>query len=130
MGAWLGRYFSWNGKTSRREYRRWLPLILAIDLMMLCSLFAFDDARIDSGHFGWAGAPLFFFSAIYIYYVGWFLLTARRLRSADISRAWMIPAFLAINFPVAGYYVNFTMVAALILTAVSALAPDRSAVIA
>ena len=128
MGAWLGRHFSWNGKTSRREYRRWLPLILAIDLMMLWSLFAFEDARIVFNHFGWAGVPLFFFSTIY--YVGWFLLTARRLRSADISRAWMIPAFLAINFPVAGYHVNFTMVAALILTVVGALARDRSAVTA
>lgn len=127
MGAWLRRFFSWDGETSRDEYRRWLPAIVAIEGALLWSLFTFGErGQVNFNQFGWIGTPLFLIGLLY--YIGWFLLTARRLRSAEISRGWMIPAFVAINLPVAGYHINVSMITALILTAVAAIARDRLAV--
>ncbi len=124
MGAWIERHYTWTGLASRDEYRRWLPLILAIDALLLWFQFEFGTGgHTDLGQFGWAGVPLFLIGLIY--YIGWFFLTARRLRSADISRAWLLFAFFAINVPVGGYYINFTLIAALLLTAVAALVPDH-----
>lgn len=124
MGAWIERHYAWTGLTSRDEYRRWLPLIISVDALLLWFQFEFGtDRRIDFGQFGWFAAPLFLVSIAY--YIGWFLLTARRLRSADISRAWLLFAFFTINFSVGEYRVNFTFISALLLTAVGALASDR-----
>lgn len=124
MGAWIERHYTWTGLASRDEYRRWLPLILGIDALLLWLQFEFGSgAHIDLGQFGWAGVPIFLTGLGY--YIGWFFLTARRLRSADISRAWLLFAFLTINVPVGGYHINFTVIAALFLTAVAALVPDR-----
>ena len=79
--------------------------------------------RINVGDFGWAGAILFVIGIPY--YTGWLLLTARRLRAADISRSWLIFAILSINVPVGDVYVNITLLATLMLTVVAALARDR-----
>lgn len=62
------------------------------------------------------------------YYIGWLFLTARRLRSTNISRSWLIFVILSVNLPVGNIYVNFTQVAALLLTAVAALARERDSV--
>ncbi|AJA07547.1 hypothetical protein SKP52_03090 [Sphingopyxis fribergensis] len=124
MGTWIERQYNWIGLANRDEYRRWLPLILAVDAFVLWLQFEFGtDLHIDFGQFGWVGVPLFF--AFIVYYAGWFFLTARRLRSADISRAWLLFALFRINLPVGDYSVNFTFIAALLLTAVGALAPDH-----
>jgi uncharacterized membrane protein YhaH (DUF805 family) len=124
MGAWIERHYTWTGLASRQEYRRWLPLILAVDVLLLWLQFEFGTGgHIDLERFGWAGASLFLISLIY--YIGWFFLTARRLRAANISRAWLVFAFFTINVPVGSYHINFTLIAALLLTAVAALAPDH-----
>lgn len=78
------------------------------------------------GDFGLVGAILFILFLAYS--IGWLLLTARRLRSADISRSWLIFAILSINLPVGNIHVNITQIATLLLTAVAALARDRDLV--
>ncbi|WP_447760290.1 DUF805 domain-containing protein [Sphingopyxis panaciterrae] len=124
MGSWLDRNFAWHGETGRDEYRRWLPLVVVVDLALLWATYEFAErGTVDMGSFGWIGAPLFLIAMLY--YFGWLCLTARRLRAAKISRAWLIFAFLTINLPVGGFYINFTMIAAILLTAVAAVAPDR-----
>lgn len=126
MSAWK-RHFTRDGKTSRHEYRRWLPLIVAVDAASLWALFAFGThGRVNLSDFGWAGA--FLFVTCLAWFIGWILLTAQRLRSADISRIWLIFAILSINLPVGDIYVNVTMIAVFLLTAVAALAPDRDPV--
>ena len=127
MGAWLDRNFAWHGETSRDDYRRWLPLIIAVDLVLLWATYEFaDHGTLNMSRFGWIGAPLFFIGALYV--VGWFFLTARRLRAANISRAWLIFAFISISLPIGDSYINFSMVAAILLTAVAAMAANRDQV--
>jgi len=124
MGAWLERHFAWHGETSRDEYRRWLPLIVAIDVALLSALHKFGfHGTINLSDFGWTGALLFL--AGLLYFIGWLLLTARRLRSADVSRAWLIFAIFSINIPVGDFDINVSAAAALLLTAVAALTRDR-----
>lgn len=123
MGAWIERQYNWAGLASRHEYRRWLPPILAADVLLLWVQFRFGTAGyVDIGQFGWIGASLFLIGLAY--YIGWFCLTARRLRSAGISRAWLLFALLTISLPVGGYHINSTLIAAFLLTVVAALAPD------
>jgi uncharacterized membrane protein YhaH (DUF805 family) len=124
MGAWIERHYSWTGLTSRDEYRRWLPLILAVAALLLWLQFEFGTGdHLDVGQFGWAGVPLFLIALIYC--IGWFFLTARRLRSADISRGWLFFALLRIDLSVGGYHINSATIAGLLLIAVAALAPDH-----
>lgn len=127
MGTQLYPNFAWHGETSRHEYRRWLPLIVAVDLVLLWATYKFaEHGTVNMGKFGWIGILLFLIGMIY--YLGWFFLTARRLRAARIYRAWLIFAFLAINLPIGDFYINFTMIAAILLTAVAAMAPDHDPV--
>lgn len=124
MGAWIDRNFAWKGLTSRDEYRRWLPLILLVDLTLIWALVAWGErGTINLGNFGWAGAAIFM--AGLPYFVGWVLLTGRRLRSADISRSWLIPAVLTINIPIGDVHINVSAVAMMLLTVISAVAGDR-----
>ena len=79
---------------------------------------------IDLGPAKWVGATLLIGGIVS--YIAWFMMTARRLRSAGISRAWMVPAFLSINLPIGGVTINFSLIAALVLAAVAAMANDRA----
>ncbi|WP_447929434.1 hypothetical protein [Sphingopyxis fribergensis] len=124
MGARLEQTFAWHGLTNRDEYRRWLPLIVAVDVALLWALYEFGGrGTINLSDFGLTGTALFVASLPY--FIGWLFLTARRFRSADISRGWLILAVLTINIPVGDFHVNISMIAAILLTAVAALAPDR-----
>jgi uncharacterized membrane protein YhaH (DUF805 family) len=123
MGVWVKQNFAWHGETRRDEYRRWVPLIVAADLVLLWAAYKFSrNGTINFGDFGLVGVPLFM--AAILYFAGWLFLTARRLRSAGISRAWLIFACLTINLPIGGFHINVTMIAALLLTAVGASARD------
>jgi len=123
MVAWLADHFDWNGRTSRDEYRRWLPLITAVEIALLWSLMAFGrNGRLHFEDFGPLGATLLLLGIFYM--IGWTLLTARRLRSAGITRRWLLFA-LFVNIPIAGTFVTASLVITLILIAVAALAPDR-----
>lgn len=124
MGAWIGHHFAWSGLTSRAEYRRWLPPIIAIEIAMIGGLLWFGErGTIHFDDFGWPGILLFV--AAFIYSIGWLFLTARRLRSAEISRAWLIFTIGASILPVGHTYVNMSVIASLLLTAVGAMARDR-----
>lgn len=123
MGAWE-QHFTWHGKTSRNEYRRWLPLIVAVDAALLWALFEFGKrGTLNLSDFGWAG--VFLFTVSLPYFIGWVLLTAQRLRSANISRKWLIFAVFTINIPVGDLHINVSLIAALILTAIAATARDH-----
>lgn len=123
MGGWVKQNFAWHGETSRDEYRRWVPLIVAADLALLLAGYKFArHGTINFGDFGLVGVPLFI--AAILYFVGWLFLTARRLRSSGISRAWLIFACLTINVPIGDFRINVTMIAALLLTAIGALVRD------
>ncbi len=128
MVAWLADHFDWNGKTSRNEYRRWLPLIIAVEILLIGSLIAFGrNGRLHFEDFGPLGATLLLVGLLYS--IGWTLLTARRLRSAGITRRWLLFA-LFVNIPIAGTFVTVSLVITLILIAVATLAPDRHTVTA
>ena len=128
MVAWLADHFDWNGRTSRDEYRRWLPLIIAFELALLWSLAAFGrNGRLHFEDFGPWGAALFLLGVLYM--IGWTLLTARRRRSAGITRRWLLLA-LFVNIPIADTFVTISLVVTLILIAVATLAPDRDTITA
>lgn len=127
MGAWIERHFAWHGYTSRAEYRHWLLLIIAVDAILFIGLAPF--ARRGTVHFddfGWPGILLF--AILIAYSIGWLCLTARRLRSANISRAWLIFTVLGLTFHIGGTYVSGSAVASLLLTGVGATVRDRSEV--
>ena len=125
MGAWIERHFAWRGQTSRDEYRRWLPLILLVDLAIVWAVANWGErGKINLSDFGWTGLAMF--GAMLPYALGWIFLTARRLRSADISRSWLVLTIVGINIPVGGVYLNISFIVTLLLTAVGALAPDRT----
>ena len=127
MGAWFEHHFAWHGYTSRNEYRRWLPLIVAINMALLWAVHQFGArGMINFSDFGWVGTLSFV--ALLPYFIGWLLLTGRGLRSAGISRSWLIFAVLTINIPVGNFYVNISMIASCLLTAVAALARDQDTV--
>jgi len=124
MASWIERHFAWHGLTSRADYRRWLPLIIAVEALLVAGVLRFGQrGAIHFDDFGWQGGLLF--AAGMIYSIGWLFLTARRLRAAGISRAWLIFAVGAFTFPVGGAYVNGSIIASLLLTAVGAIARDR-----
>lgn len=123
MLAWLADHFDWKGRTSRDEYRRWLPLILFAEIALIWGIAVFGRmGRLHFEDFGPWGAGLLAIGLLYN--VGWTLLTARRLRAAGMTRRWLLFA-LFINIPIAGSFVTISMIITLILTAVAALAHDR-----
>jgi len=124
MGAWIENHFAWHGVTNRAEYRRWLPLIIIVEMMILAGLLWFGErGTIRLNNFGWPGILLFF--AGLIYFIGWLLLTARRLRSAEISRAWLLITVMTCILPVGDTYINIPAIASVLLTVVAAMARDR-----
>jgi uncharacterized membrane protein YhaH (DUF805 family) len=124
MGAWIERHFAWHGLTSRAEYRRWLPLIILAEMTLLAGLFWFGErGMIHFDGFGWPGILLF--AVALAYSIAWLFLTARRLRAAGISRAWLIFAVMTYIFPIGSIYINGPIIASLLLTAVGAAARDR-----
>lgn len=117
--------FDWNGYVSRDEYRRWLlPIIAFQSALFLFWLRYAAHETVDMGDFGMVGLAAFL--AGLVCFIGWLMLTAKRLRAADISRGWLSLAVLAINLPVAGIHINFSMIAAFLITVVAALARDRT----
>lgn len=125
MGAWIGHHFAWSGLTSRTEYCRWLPLMIVVEIMMLGGLLRFGErGTIHVDDFGWPASLLFL--AAFVYSIGWLFLTARRLRSANISRAWLIFTVLGLTFHIGDTYVSGSAVASLLLTGVGATVRDRS----
>jgi len=126
MGAGTAHMFDWNGCMSRNEYRRWLLSILAFQLALFLFWLRYAaHGSVNMADFGMVGLAAFL--AGLVCFVGWLMLTAKRLRAADISRGWLLLAILAINLPVAGIHLNFSMIAAFLITVVAALAHDRTA---
>lgn len=124
MGAWLQQRFVWHGLTSRDDYRRWLPLIVPINLAELWAVYEFGArGRINLSDFGLAGVVVF--AAFLPFFIGWLFLTARRFRAADLSRGWLAFAVFTINIPLGDFHLNISIFAAFLLTVVAALVPDQ-----
>ncbi|WP_144037712.1 hypothetical protein [Sphingopyxis sp. KK2] len=126
MGAWLERHFAWNGRTSRDGYRRWLPLIIAVEIASFWGVAAYGRRGvINVADFGWWGLLLL---AIWLpYAICWNLLTARRLRTAGITRRWLlIPVF--VQAPIGDSLFTVGTAAIVILIVVAALADDAEPV--
>jgi uncharacterized membrane protein YhaH (DUF805 family) len=124
MGAGTTQIFSCNGYLSRDEYRRWLPLIIAFQLALFLFWFRYAvHGSVNMTDFGIIGLAAFL--AGLVCFIGWLTITSKRLRAADISRGWLILAVLVINLPIGGVYINFSMIAAFLLTIIAAVARDR-----
>ena len=126
MVTWLTHRFAWNGRTSRDEYRRWLPLIVAAQIAFFWGIGEYGRrGQIDVGDFGLWGLTLF---AIWLLYsVGWVLLTARRLRTAGITRRWLLLPIL-FQVPIGDSLFTVGTAATVFLIVVAALAPDADTV--
>ena len=126
MVTWLTHHFAWNGRTSREEYRRWLPLIVAAQIALFWGVAEYGRrGQIDVGDFGLWGLTLF---AIWLLYsVGWVLLTARRLRTAGITRRWLLLPIL-VQVPIGDSLFTVGTATTVFLIVVAALAPDADTV--
>jgi len=126
MGAWLADHFAWNGRTSRDEYRRWLPLIIAAEIASFWGVAEYGRrGAIHVNDFGWWG--LIPFTILLAYSVGWTLLTARRLQTAGITRRWLLfPVF--VHVPIGDSLFTVGTAMAVFLIVVAALAPDTDTV--
>ena len=102
MGRWLEQHFAWHGYTSRDEFRRWLPLIVPVEALLLAGLWFYG--RNGTIHFPSTIAGISFFGAGLAYRIALLFLTARRFRSAGLSRGWLFLPFFTINLPVGGYF--------------------------
>jgi len=102
MGGRLEQHFAWHGYTSRDEFRRWLPLVIPVEALLLAALWFYG--RNGTIHFPSTIAGISLFTAGLAYRIALLFLTARRFRSAGLSRGWLFLPFLAINLPVGGYF--------------------------
>src|SRR3546814_19612791 len=127
MNAWFARHFAWHGYTSRDEYRRWLSLIIPAEILLLAAIWLYGSR--GTVHFSSTPLGLTFFVVGLAYLIGLFILTARRFRSAGISRGWFILTVLAIVLPIGPYYWNVSATAlllALFAPALPAAVPENA----
>ncbi|MGH6631854.1 hypothetical protein [Sphingopyxis sp.] len=102
MGAWLERHFSWHGETSRDEYRRWLPLVIPVEILLLAGLWFYGHN--GTIHFPSTLSGVSLLAVGFAYRIALFFLTARRFRSAGLSRGWLFIPFFTINIPVGSHF--------------------------
>src|SRR3546814_15388015 len=126
MNAWFARHFAWHGYTSRDEYRRWLSLIIPAEILLLAAIWLYGSR--GTVHFSSTPLGLTFFVVGLAYLICLFILTARRFRSAGISRGWLILTGLAIVFPSGPFlwYISHTSkLRALCASALPAVVPGN-----
>ena len=121
MGA-LARHFSWHGRTSRAEYRRWLWAIIPIEtvILVMTSLYG-ENGTI---HFPTSPVGLVLFVLCFAFVISVLLITARRFRSAGLSRGWLVPTIFSINIPVGAYYWNVSATVMLLAIFAGTAVPD------
>ena len=120
---WLVINFRWNGFTSRDEYRRWLPLIITVFLFDIWTLWIWGVRgmiRLDL-----SALSFFVFLVELLFWIGFVLLSARRFRSAGITRKWLFPLMMTINIPFGGAYLNGVLLWFLGVICVCAVKADR-----
>lgn len=122
MGAWLEGHFAWHGETSRDEYRRWLPLVVPVEILLLAGLwFGGRNGTID---FPATVPGIGLFAVALTYKIALLFLTARRFRSAGLSRGWLFLPFFTFNVPVGAYVWSAGATIALLTILVGAAAKD------
>ncbi|MBJ7440039.1 MAG: hypothetical protein JHD35_13560 [Sphingopyxis sp.] len=122
MSEWLARNVSWHGETSRAEYRRWLIIIIPAELFLLTAIWIYGRRGMVIFPVSWAGFAAFVPCALYV--AGLLCLTARRFRSAGLSRGWLLLPFFNINLSVGSYYWNLSATIMLLIIFVAATVSD------
>ncbi|MGV1684193.1 DUF805 domain-containing protein [Sphingopyxis sp. NJF-3] len=122
MSAWFARHFAWHGYTSRAEYYRWLAVIVPAEILLLAAIWQHGSR--GTIHFPSTASGLTLFVVCLAYFIGLLILTARRFRSAGISRGWLVPTLLAIVIPIGPYYWNVSATVMLLAICVAAVAAD------
>jgi uncharacterized membrane protein YhaH (DUF805 family) len=122
MGAWLEGHFAWYGYTSRDGYRRWLPLVIPVEILLLAGLWFYGHG--GTIHFPSTLPGLSLFAVGLAYRIALTFLTARRFRSAGLSRGWLFLGLFTINIHVGGYFWNVGATIALLTIFVGATVRD------
>ena len=102
MGTWPEQHFAWHGYTIRDEYRRWLPLVIPVEILLLAGLWFYGHN--GTIHFPSTLPGVSVFAVGLAYRIALLFLTALRFRSAGLSRGWLFLPFCTINIPVGGYF--------------------------
>src|SRR3546814_437433 len=122
MYAWFARHVSWHGYTILDEFRRCLSFIIPAEILLLAAILLYGSR--GTVHFSSTPLGLTFFVVGLAYLIGLFILTARRFRSAGISRGWLILTVLAIVIPIGPYYWNVSATAMLLAICAAAVTAD------
>lgn len=115
--------YPWRGHIDRAEYRRWLLLIIPVELSLLVALALYGERgmiRLDFSSLTELAFGLFCIATQLLVLI----LTARRFRSADLSGGWLVMTLFIVNIPVGAYYWNVSVTIMLIAITLGALAPD------
>jgi uncharacterized membrane protein YhaH (DUF805 family) len=122
MGGWLARRLDGFGYTSRDEYRRWLALIIPTQILLLAAIWLYGRGGII--HFSPTPWSLILFVVGLAYMIGLFILTARRFRSAGLSRGWLLLTILTASVPIGPFYWNISVTVMLLAIFVGSMVAD------